>query len=232
MRRLFSFRRKETPPETVTAKIEDAEFKIIAAPWKGTMVPIKVRKLDVTQVMACGNFSLIETKEYQAQKAQPTNWKTYCEYAEQTNKLVRAALVSPTYDQIFEAIGKKAFNEQARERFVEIKKMIASMPPGPYRKQLEHDNEATRVLWEFLLPPDFIAAVVNFALEADNPIIKSMTEDMLLELAILAERGHDNPSDHVDGHLTAFHRLDIDRQAAIIFTEWKINQSKKGSPKK
>jgi hypothetical protein len=213
--------------------IRAAEFQLIAAPWKKTIIFVTVRKLSATQIMACGNFSLIETEEYQREKARPTNWKRYCEYAEQTAKICRASLVSPTYAQIFEVIGKKAFNEEARARFIEIKKEISEMQRGPARQELEKQNEATRVLWEFLLPEDFVSAIVTYALDSENEVIKSLTDDILLELAILAEKGHDNPSDHLDGKLSAFNKIDIDRCAMYALYKYREENkhgSKKGPP--
>lgn len=211
------------------ASIAGAEFPLIVAPWKGVLIPIKVRKMSATQIMACGNFSLIETDSYQREKEKPTEWSRYCQYAEQTHKLCRASMVSPTYERVFEIVGRKDFNAEMKAQFLEIKQKIGTMQRGPARKELEQKNEATRVLWEFLLPDDFMSAIVTWQLESDNEGIKSLTTDILLELAILAEKGHDNPSDHVDGTLTAFHRLDIDRQAFVAHAEWKRkNATKKG----
>ena len=42
---------------------------------------------------------------------------------------------------------------------------------------------------------------------------------MLLEAAILAERGHNNPADHIHGIFTDFMKDDINKRAWILLTE-------------
>jgi hypothetical protein len=215
-------RRKQAKPEPVseTAAIEAAEFQLVFCRWKGTPIPIKLRKLSSAQIMACGEFSLIETDEYRRGAAKPTSWKRYTEYTGMAATICRAALVSPTYEQIFEAVGKKGLYPDLQRRWSELRDKIAIMQPGPARKEFEEKAEAIRVHLELILPEDFTTDIVTFAVDSNNETVKSLTSELLLQLAILAERGHDNPSDHVDGTLTQFHRNDIDRQAAVIYSSW------------
>ena len=51
---------------------------------------------------------------------------------------------------------------------------------------------------------------------------------MLLDAAILATNGHNNPADHLKGIFTHFNEDDINRRAWGIYAEWK----KENTPKK
>ena len=53
----------------------------------------------------------------------------------------------------------------------------------------------------------------------DNTDIKRVTEDMLLKAAMLAERGNDNPSDHMNGIFTDLQKQDIDTYGWILLNK-------------
>jgi hypothetical protein len=72
----------------------------------------------------------------------------------------------------------------------------------------------------FLLPDDFMATITAWAMGVDRTDIKKITRDILLEAALLAKNGGDNPSDHITGTFTDFQREDINKNAWIIYNEY------------
>lgn len=196
--------------------IRDAEFSLVATSWKGTPCLVQVRELSQVQIMACGSFSLIDLGEL---REGPFDWSKWVAYAEQNYRLVRAALVSPTYDDIFQMVGKGTMISDAKSSFAEIEKLLLDMPRGPRRQALEKELSQLRCLYDLILPDDFIAPIVAYSIGLAKSDIKKVTRDMLMTAAVLAERGHDNPADHVDGMFTSFNRDDINRRAWTVLSE-------------
>ena len=196
--------------ESTITNFADAEFPLIAAAWKGVPIIVKVRELSQVQLMACGNFSLIDL---QAEKEGPFDWKRWSQYADQHVKLLKAGLVSPTYNQLYELVHQGDMVKNAEQAFKDIEFMLQDMPRGPKRQELEKERDSLRCLFDLMFPDDFTAPIVAYLVGIGKTDIKSVTKDMLLTAAVLAERGHDNPSDHIDGVFSAFNRDDINRVA-------------------
>jgi hypothetical protein len=88
------------------------------------------------------------------------------------------------------------------------------------------------MIWtDYLLPEDFTAFIASYALGIDKGDIKKVSEKMLLEAAALAEKGHDNPADHLDGIWPevqkGFYLDDINKRAWQILQEYR-DKHKKG----
>lgn len=202
-------------------KIRDLKYSIIFASFHGTPVPVMVRELNQAQIMACGDFSLIETFQDKIRMKKKLKVKEIIAFAERNHNISNAALVSPTYDQIFEVIGIEPQIKEKLKEIGELKKELRKTKSGPQRSAIEEALDNLRIWVYFLLPEDFTAAITCFALGIDKTDIKEISEKMLLDAAILATNGHDNPADHIDGLFTAFNKDDINRRAWIIYAEYK-----------
>jgi hypothetical protein len=218
---LFARRsRKGKASMTALETIEAAENQLVAATWKGSPCIVKVRRLSDIEIQAIGNFSLIETDSYKWSKLQAkTSWAELLEYADKNVKICKAALVSPTYDQIFEVIGKNAFFFDVKARVEHINKLLADMPPGPAKQELENARDSLILAWDVILPEDFMAGVIVAALGIEKTDIKKITEDMLYSAAILADRGKKAPHEYIHGVFSDFNIRDIDTRAWIVFDE-------------
>lgn len=196
-------------------QIEQAEFPLIPANWKGTPVLVKVRELSQVQIYSCGQFSLIDLEKTQS----AFTWKRWVEFSKQKYEILKASMVSPSYKEVFDLVGRGPMIEQAEKDFREIAAIIESLPRGPKRQRLEEYRDSLLCRFRFVLPEDFIASIVGYALSEHKSDIKKVTREMLLTAAILAENGHDNPADHLDGMFTPFNRDDINLRAAEILRE-------------
>lgn len=200
-------------------KIESAKFPIIFAPFHGTPVPVMVQKLTQAQIMACGNFSLIETFEDKIRRKKKPTRQDIIAYSERNNEIVKAALINPTYEKIFEIIGHTPIAEKSKKILKELKIKLGQVKGDAKRRAIEEEIDAVHIWTNYLLPSDFTAYITSFVLGIDESDIKTISENMLLEVAILAERGHDNPADHIDGKFTPFMRDDINNRAWYLLTE-------------
>jgi hypothetical protein len=185
------------------------------------MVIVKIRELTQAQIMACGEFSLIQTM---ADKIKQKKLKRHeiVAYAEQQHTVARAALVSPTYDEIIERIGNGINIDARKTELAELKKKVEGLTPGPQRSALEEEIDSYRIWIDLILPDDFLGTIVAYSLGYNKSDIKLITEKMLLEAAWLAEKGHDNPHDHVgSGTFTDFNKYDIDRRAWMVLDDYR-----------
>lgn len=213
-------RRRSTEPSALES-IERNQFPILMLPFHGGPVPVMVRELTQAQILACGDFSLIETTQDQINKKKMqkhVSMSNIIAYAEQLHDLVEKALVSPTYDEVMKIIDR-GLSAKVKTRLEELQEQIRSLDSGPRRTALQEDINSLRVWSDFLLPEDFTAAIVSYALGVDKSDIKELSEEALMQAAILAERGHNNPADHIEGRFTAFMKDDINKRAWILLQE-------------
>lgn len=213
---------KNKQPLTALEIIEKAQYPIIIAPFFGYDTPIKLRELTQAQIMSCGDFSLIETFQDKVNqeklKKNPTMKQVYG-YAEMMHKIAKESLIAPTYLEIFEIIGKDPKIDDKKKELKELEDLLSKAPRGPKRNELEEEIYSYEAFINLLLPNDFLNFIMCYSLGIEKSDIKKLSEDSLLQAAIMAERGHDNPADHIDGKFTAFMNEDINKRAWLILQE-------------
>lgn len=210
-------------------KIGDANYPLLIVPFNDTPVPVVLRELNQANIMTCGNFSLIETLEDKIGiKSKNVKIRDIIAYAERNHAIVKESLVSPTYKQIFDMIGVDPKIEEKKKKIEELKKELTKVKPGPKRSAMEEELDVMRIKCQFILPDDFVSWIVAYALRINKTDIKKVSEKMLLDAAILAKNGHDNPADHIDGEFTHFNKDDINRRAWIIYNKFMEEHKKKG----
>jgi len=204
-------------------KIEELKFPLVQVYFYGEPVFVKLRQLTQAQIMACGgnDFSLIETLEDKHNNNKKPTIAQIVKYAEMQNMVAKKAMVCPTYEEVFEICAKGTDLKKIKEELNEIEMMIVKLSPCPKRSALEEKYDSAKVWYDLLLPEDFLAMIVSYSLGIDGSDIKEITRQSLLNAAALANRGHDNPSDHCDGRFTEYMKDDINRRAWIVFEEEK-----------
>jgi len=203
----------------------------IMVPFFGVMVPVIVRRLTTTQIKACGNFSLIETVEDVINKKRKLSAREMINYGETQYALVKKALVSPTYEEIVSLCMTDILRDNDEKELKEIDDLIEQLPIGPKRSRLEKDRDNLKLQFQFILPHDFVGAIISYALKINETDIKEISEDMLFEAATLAKLGHDNPSDHLAGNFSKFNKEDINARAWPIYFQ-RIKKEKENGPRR
>lgn len=184
------------------------------------MVPVKVRKLSEAQITACGNISLIKTFEDKVAQANIRhNMKEIVAYCDRMHELTKRALVAPTYEQIMEQFAHDKHIIEARKQLDELKLQLKKTPNGLKRRSLEEEIDNTRLWIDLVLPNDFMGTIISWTLGIDTSDIEELTRSALLEAAILAERCHNSPADHIKGAFTPFMVKDINRRALQILDD-------------
>jgi hypothetical protein len=182
-------------------------------PFNGTPCPFIIKKLTYAQIRSCGEFSLIETVQDIVDGKKKPSVKQMYAYAEMQHSLVKKALVSPSYDEIMSKSGIDEIRINAEKELEEIDLMIKELPLGPKRRDLEDRRDTIKMQIDFILPADFLSAVISYSLDIDSSDIKEVTEEMLYEAAIRAKNGAGNPSDHLPGNFTEFNCVDINNRS-------------------
>jgi hypothetical protein len=198
--------------------IFEASNPMLMLPFNGELLPFRVKKLTSNQILSLGNVSVIETFHDKINKARTPTPEEMNEYAERQHQLVKLAMVQPTYDEVIAQV-VPGFDWKALEaELADIKTRFKAMKPGKDKSELQNRYNLAEMRYKFILPADFIGAVLDFCLDISSSGIRAVTSDILLHAAVLATRGHDNPSDHVDTTLmTPFHRQDFDNRAWLEF---------------
>lgn len=194
---------------------EDIATPLVAVLYNGTPCIVKVRELSSLQIQAIGNISLIDIEA----KTPSKSWKEIASVSDLHNKIVKAALVSPSYEEIYNMIGKSSFIEDVKKRFVELEKAITKMEAGPEKSLFEERLASMRFTFDLILPNDFMAGIVEYALGSKKSEIKLVTESILMNCALMAKQCGGRPSDYCEGRLTDFNKVDIDRRAVCLLAE-------------
>jgi len=208
-------------------KISQTKYPLIAIPFWGTTALVKLSRLTQAQISLCGDISLIETKKDKIKKKKIKN-EDIIEYAKTMHRLAEQALISPTYEQIINIVGGNSVNEKARKELSAAKEKLKNCPLNSERKKLETEINQLTVWIDLLLPEDFLSAIVCYTLSVNETDIKKVIDKILLDSAILAERGHNSPADHVkDFVFTEFNKTDFNKRSWIALGEWREKQQEK-----
>lgn len=204
------------------SEYERAHYHLLVLPWKGARVPALMRRLTQAQIYACGEFSLIETFQDKIDALEHKLTKEdVVSYVERMHEVVKAALVRPTYEDLVGIIGGNPRVLEDRKILKQLEARVKETPDSPERRELEEEINSLRIMVDLILPEDFMAGVFDYALGVRESEIKKVSEEQLLEAAVLAEKGHDNPADHLHGPWdelpsAAFFRDDINKRAWIV----------------
>jgi hypothetical protein len=201
-------------------------------PFHGIYVWVKIRELTLNQINNCGDISLIETFQDKIRQ-KSLKRKDLIKYAETQHKIVKEALISPTYEEILDRIGKDKSIDDKKKICEELKDKLKSMQPGIRRSALEEEIDSLRIWIDLILPEDFISYICSYALQINKSEIKSISEKTLLDAAIIGEKYGKRPSEIVckDGIFTSFNELDIDKRAMFLLYEFKEKHKSNGKDK-
>lgn len=184
--------------------MEAIKYPVIVVPFYGKMVPVVVKRLEHIDALQIGNFSVIPDFHADVVAKNRVDFRRMQEYVEIHNAILKAVMVRPTFDEVLEMTGKYEDHKRIKAEIAEVQKMINGLKPGPKRSQLETEISAMEVQIDCVLPNDFTAAVVAASLQLEGTDVEKLSEEILRDAAIMAERAHDNPADHIGGRFERY----------------------------
>lgn len=135
--------------------------------------------------------------------------------------LVKLTLVKPSFDEIIGMITETNFLISEKKQALEkINNEIKSVRKNSDRKKLEKKAEQIEFYLGFLLPDDTMSFLTAWALGVEITDIKKLSRDILLDAAIMAANGKDNPCDHITGIFTDFQREDINKHGWHLYNQF------------
>jgi hypothetical protein len=177
-------------------------------------------------------MTLIETFQDKIKHNQSPSVEELNAYAERHHKICKLCLVYPKYDDILAVAGTHVNDKDIDDQLTRIKRLWQELPSGKEKADLKREYDGLELASKLLLPAEFTAPIVAYITGATRTEIKGVTEDTLYQLAVLASRGGDNPSDHISGQFERFPgdvfvKEDINNRAWIIFDERTKKTAKK-----
>jgi len=205
--------------------IRGAMFHLVPVPFNGTPVWCELRCLNATQMLALGNYSNIDLK---ANNGKPTR-QMIIDLRNYQERLIRAVMNKPLYDEIASLVGENDFVIKDKRKELEELKELVRQHGESWPKQQQMDVKKRlddlELFMGFILPEDTFGFLTAWANGNDISDIKKLSDNQLLEAAILAENGKDNPHDHIRGVFTDHNMRDIDVRAWALFEEHKSRKN-------
>ena len=204
-------------------KIRGGLFHWVCVPFNGTYIWCQLRCLNATQLDACGAVTLINiVKEHEKEhKATSEDFDKFIEIRNIQEKICREVFNNPTFEEIEKiVIGEDNVLKSKKEQLNKIKKTDLSGMTEEQKKEINSRIDKLELELGFLLPEDTMAFCTSWGLGIDISDIKKLTEEQLRDAAILATRGHDNPTDHISGRYTDRDREDINKRAWSLYEDY------------
>lgn len=211
------------PPEGYNpiAEIRGALFHNITVPFNGAPIWCYVTCLNMIQIKSCGNLSCLYLPKEESEEKKDFSLIEMIEIKNAQEALVKLTLVKPSFDEIIGMITNENFLISEKRRELEkINEEIKNLPSGKQKKELEKMAEKIEFYLGFLLPDDTMAFLTAWALGVEITDVKKLNRSILLDAAIMASNGRDNPTDHLSGVFTDFQKDDINRNAWYIYNQF------------
>lgn len=212
------------------AEIRGAMFHWICVPFNSHVVgsnPVwcYVTCLNAIQIESCGDISCLSFPDEETDNEQDLENLIKIKNAQEA--LVKKTLIQPSFDEIITMIMETNFliAEKKREK-EEIEKLIKTLPDRKQVKELEKKMVELEFYLGFLLPDDTMNFLTAWAMGIQITDIKKLSRKILLDAAIMAINGHDNPTDHLSGVFTDFQENDINKHAWVIYNKFVEDQKR------
>lgn len=202
------------------SEIRGALFHNITVPFNGTPIWCYVTSLNMIQIKSCGDLSCLYLPKKNETNKEP-DMLEIIELKNAQEALVKLTLIRPNFDEIIGMITETNFLiSEKKAELNKINEEIKKLKPGKQKRELEKQAEKIEFYLGFLLPDDAMAFLTSWALGVEITDIKKLTRKILLDAAIMAANGKDNPTDHLSGIFTDFQKDDINRNAWYIYNQF------------
>ncbi len=208
-------------------EFKDIQYPLVEVPFHGASTLVVLKELNQAELRSCGEFSLIETKEDRIKIKEKPTVLDMVKYTQTMARIAEVSLVKPTYVQLMAIYDGDNRLKDFETTLRQMKEEAFAMEDKKAQMELEERIARVEVWCYMILPEDFLGAITSYATGVDKSNIKTLTKETLINIAILAERGHDNPADHIDGLFTSFMKDDINSRAWQEHNKWREENSKK-----
>lgn len=202
-------------------KMEAAVTPAISVLFNGKEVIQIAKTLTSLEIQECGDFSLINLKGQSIGEDNDDSFVKMSKFAEIQHNVLKASMVSPTYEEVESMLLKYAGVDNFKERMRELVEKFNLIDDSKLRAEMELEYAKLELRSKFFFPQDFLIDMFTFATQQDvSDIKKLVSEEILLNAAIIAE-GKCLISDILckDGYFTEFNKMDIEKRGKILLLE-------------
>lgn len=199
--------------------IRGAMFHWLPVPFAGISIWCKCRTLNRTQIESCGDLSLLNINEI---KDKEVSREDLIELRNTQENLIKSTLVTPSYDDFLSIVlDEDEVIKKRKNDLEEIKKLSESDElTSEQKKEIDDEIYRLELFIAYLLPEDTFGFLTSWALGIDISDIQKITKEQLLNAAILAKNGNDNPTDHLSGVFTDRDKEEINIKAWSEFNNY------------
>ena len=219
-RRLADIPKPISPPQGYNPleAIRGGMFHWVYAPCNNLDgVWIQLRTSNPTQLESCGAVSLIED----LQKVKDSTQDELIEMRNKMEAVCKVTMNNPTFDEFVKMVtGSDIVHSKMRLELERVKAIDCTGMSATEKDVIDRKIQELELHLAFLLPENTFDFIVRWALGVDVSDIKKLTRGNLLEAAILATNGHNDPHDHIKGCFTDRDMGDIDKTAWVIYNEY------------
>ncbi len=229
------FLKRKAKIDNTVKMLNDEDFKkfievnteiVVVAPWNGKPIAVTIRMLDSVAISSCGNFntvagSIMTEKEL----SKEPDIKQMIEVKNIHERLLKLALVHPTFEELEEILIEKDYFKQTKKRIEKIKKDIEEVESEVEKQELLKELDSAELAIAFVLPADFTTYIVTILMQQEATDINKLTRDMLLSAGFLGEKYNTRPSEYLSGVFTEKQKADIDLTALTLVSEYRNNQN-------
>lgn len=197
--------------------IRGGMFHWLLVPVNNSNVWMELRTSNATQLDACGAISLVE----KSSKAKEASEDQIIEMRNSMEEVCKVTMNNPTFDEFIKIVTDSDFvYSNARLELERLKAIDCTGLSATEKDYIDTKVRKHELHLAYLLPENTMDFIVRWAMCLDVSDIKKISEDKLLEAAILAKNGNKDPTDHLSGVFTDRDKTDLNKAAWAIYNDY------------
>jgi hypothetical protein len=217
--RIAAIPKPASPPQgyNTLEVIRGGMYHWVYAPVNNTHAWIQLRTSNATQLEACGAVTLIENLH----NSKSANHEEMISIRNGMESICKITMNNPTFDEFVEmTTDSDIVHSKMRLELERIKSIDCTGMSATEKDYIDMKVNDLELHLAFLLPENTFDFVVKWALGAGVSDIKKVSEEKLLEAAILATNGHNDPTDHLDGCFSDRDKSDLNKESWFIYNDY------------
>lgn len=205
--------------------IRGGMYHWVQVPVNNSKAWMQLRTSNATQLEACGAITLVESVKNNTTASQDE----LIEMWNRMESICKITMNDPTFDNFIKMITDSDFvHSNMRLELERIKAIDCTGMSATEKSEIDDMIRNIELHLAYLLPENTMTFIVRWALGVDVTDIKKVSDEKLLEMAILATNNNNSPHDNCHGCFSDFNPSDLDKAAWMIFNDY---QSKKAIEK-
>jgi len=214
---------KVSPPQGYNSleAIRGGMYHWCLVPVGESKVWMELRTSNATQLESCGVVSLVE----QLKTSKDASQEDIIDMRNKMEAICKITMNNPSFDSFIKLVtDSDIVISNIRLELERLKSIDLSGMSAKEKDVITKSIYNLELRVAFLLPENTMDFITRWALGVDVTDVKKVSEEKLLEAAILAKNGNDNPHDHISGTFTDRDYSDLDKSAWVVYQKFMDNK--------